>query len=320
MTWITWRRYRARIVLLGLYVVALVVFMIFTEHAYVIAQHNFHGGTAVSNARSDNSIVETALALLPFLIGLVLGTPIVASELERKTNRLAWLQGVTRTRWLLITWATLAVPTVIVMALLAPLVQWWASHVVSSIGSGGGLIQPAQMLVSGIAPIAIALFALTFGMFVGAVFQRFVSPYATSVVGLFVVIGLIPTKVLSSLAPKVIVPSETSSISLNAVGRNPWLITSSFRRAPGIHVGLHAQSVGAAVRYCSNTINWAKYASPGSSKGYWSCMSAHGLQFINIYQPASHYWVLQWREAGIYVALAGALLGLSVWSVRSWSA
>jgi hypothetical protein len=320
MTWITWRRYRVRIVLLGLYVVALVVAMLITEHAYVIAQHNFHGGTAVSNAQSNDSIVETALALLPFLIGLVLGTPIVASELEKKTNRLAWLQGVTRTRWLIRTWSTLTVPTVIVMALLAPLVQWWASHVVSSIGSGGGLIQPAQMLVSGIAPIAVAIFALTFGMFVGAVFQRFVSPYATSVVGMFVVMGLIPTRVLSSLAPKVIVPLNSGRFSSRALRTRPWSITTGFRRTPGIRVGPHAQSVSAAVRYCANTIHWAKYASPGSSKGYWGCMSAHGLQAINILQPASHYWALQWREAGLYVALAGVLLGLSVWAVRSWSA
>ena len=34
MMWLTWRRYRVRIILLALYVVALIVFMIITEHAY----------------------------------------------------------------------------------------------------------------------------------------------------------------------------------------------------------------------------------------------------------------------------------------------
>lgn len=34
MIWITWRRYRVRIILLALYVVALIIFMIVTEQAY----------------------------------------------------------------------------------------------------------------------------------------------------------------------------------------------------------------------------------------------------------------------------------------------
>lgn len=321
MTWITWRRYRVRMILLALYVVVLVISMFITEHAYVIAQHTFPGGTAVNNARFDDSIVAVALMALPLLIGLILGTPLVAAEFAAKTNRLAWLQGVTRTKWLLQAWLTLALPTIAVMALLSPLVQWWASRISLSAGSDGGLIQPAQMVISGIDPIALALFTLTLGMCIGIVCRRFLSPYATSVVGIGGVMVLMPTKVLSSLAPKVVVPLKSGIATFSrSPGPNPWLITTGFRRVAGFHAGPHSLSLSAAVQYCSYPNHWSQYVGNGSSKGYGACMNAHRLQMISIYQPASHYWMLQWREAGIYVALAAALLGLSVWAVRRWSA
>jgi hypothetical protein len=325
MTWITWRRYRARIILLGLYVVALVVDMPLTERAYQVAVRAAHGeytsggGTPLNSALSHASVVDVGLALLPFVIGLVLGAPLVATEFERKTNRIAWLQGVTRTRWLLTTWATLAVPTVLVMALLSPLVQWWASHTVSSFSSGGGLIQPMQMDVSGVAPIALALFTLTFGMFIGIVVRRYFSPYPTSVLGLAVVMGVMPTRILSSLAPKVVVPQTLGRFTMGpSLGSNPWFLWNGYQRPPGFRAGLHTRTVHAVVSYCSNPLHASKYSTGG--QGYWYCLKAHSVQLVNTYQPASHYWTLQLREAGIYVVLAALLLGLSVWSVRRWSA
>lgn len=316
MTWITWRHYRVRIISLGLYVVALIVFMVLTQHAFqnaAVVCSRLHISisrgdhcNAASLAESHGSLVETAIATLPFFIGLFLGTPLVASELERKTNRLAWSQGVTRTRWLVRTWLTLAIPTVVVMSLFALIVQWWATHIVTSISSGGGLIQPAQMLISGVAPIALALLLLTLGMFIGITVRRFFSPYATSVVAFLVVMGVMQF-VLPSLAPKVVVPTHPFGVTNVPIGLRSrlWFIKSVYRLIPGFHLGKHARSVSAVLEYC---------------KGIPACFQAHGLQIVSIYQPASHYWILQWREAGLYVAATGVLLSLSIWSIRRWSA
>jgi ABC-type transport system involved in multi-copper enzyme maturation permease subunit len=316
MTQITWRRYRIRIIALSLYVVALIVFMILTHHAFqdaatvcgrlhIDVNLGRHCNAAAS-AESHGSLVETAIALLPLFIGFFLGTPMVASELERKTNRLAWSQGITRTKWLVRTWLTLAIPTVVVMSLFALIVQWWATHIVTSISSGGGLIQPAQMLISGVAPIAFALLLLTLGMFIGTTVRRFFSPYATSVVA-FVAVLAVMQFVLPSLAAKVVVPTHPFGVTHlpNGLRSRPWFIKSVYRFVPGIHVGNHLRTVGAVLQFC---------------KGNPMCYQAHGLQIVSLYQPASHYWVLQWREAGIYIAATGVLLSLSIWSIRRWSA
>ncbi|MGA2529447.1 MAG: hypothetical protein ABSG36_09840 [Acidimicrobiales bacterium] len=37
-----------------------------------------------------------------------------------------------------------------------------------------------------------------------------------------------------------------------------------------------------------------------------------------LFQPASHFWVLQEAENGIFLVLAGILLGLGVRAARRW--
>jgi hypothetical protein len=45
-----------------------------------------------------------------------------------------------------------------------------------------------------------------------------------------------------------------------------------------------------------------------------------GIQFGLFYQPASHYWALQWGEAATFTAAAAALFGVALWAVRRWRA
>ena len=331
MIWITWRRYRVRLIMLALYVVALIVFMVLTEHSFhsatagcqqlkVILNEGRQCNTVLPGIESKASYVAVGLGILPLLIGLVLGTPMVASEFAGKTNRLAWLQGITRTRWLLATWLTLAIPTVVAMSLLAPVVQWWATHTQSTFSLGGDLIQPAQMVISGVDPIALALLALTFAMFVGIVCRRIVSPYATSVIGLGLVMTLMPTEVLSSLASKVVVPNRLNGIATfrRSLGQLPWLVRGGYRRLPGFRVGPHAFSLSHTVRFCTNSAYWPNVVVNGNEPT--SCFTKHGWQSVEFYQPASHYWILQWREAGLYAGAVLIILGLSVWAVRRWRA
>ena len=47
-----------------------------------------------------------------------------------------------------------------------------------------------------------------------------------------------------------------------------------------------------------------------------TCLASSDLHEDVTYQPASHYWPLQWYEAGIYLALAGALSGICFWRIR----
>lgn len=46
------------------------------------------------------------------------------------------------------------------------------------------------------------------------------------------------------------------------------------------------------------------------------CLANNGIRIAVTYQPASRHWAFQWTEAGIYVALALALVGFSFWRIR----
>jgi hypothetical protein len=61
--------------------------------------------SAATTALSDTDgpiqgFLTVLLLAVPALIGMFWGAPLVAREFETGTYRLAWTQGVTRTRWL----------------------------------------------------------------------------------------------------------------------------------------------------------------------------------------------------------------------------
>jgi hypothetical protein len=57
----------------------------------------------------------------------------------------------------------------------------------------------------------------------------------------------------------------------------------------------------------------------GSNQGPDTCLNwvgTLGLRQDLVYQPASHFWPLQWAETGIFVALAAALVAVCFWWTR----
>ena len=200
MMWLTWRRYRVRIILLSLYAFALVIFMIMTVHAFQTvdancSHHVITGpsgcGAAASRVGEHDSLITLGIVTMPLFLGLVLGVPLVASEIEAKTNRLAWSQGITRTRWLLTSWLTLALASVAIMSLLETVVQWWANHVYGIVIAGRGTSIPTGL--TGFTPVVIAVFALSFGACLGAVLRSTVLAVAGSFVGFLVILTAIST-------------------------------------------------------------------------------------------------------------------------------
>lgn len=64
--------------------------------------------------------VMAAMAVLPLLTGVLLGAPLVASEIETRTATIAWSLGPSRRRWLAVRLAILA--TLLAVALVIPAV------------------------------------------------------------------------------------------------------------------------------------------------------------------------------------------------------
>ena len=119
MIWMTWRQFRTQATTLGGLILAFVAVLAVTaprmlglyrasglagcagdtceaaEQAFQ-AQVEAHGQTLATVYYAGIAV----MFLLPPLIGVFWGAPLVSRELESGTFRLAWSQSVTRSRWL----------------------------------------------------------------------------------------------------------------------------------------------------------------------------------------------------------------------------
>jgi hypothetical protein len=180
MIWATWRLNRSVFISSIVVAVALAIWLattgameanswaVFTGHHCSI---DFPGSSLVCmNSLSgvgNFSTVNAALCgALPALLGLVLGVPLVASEIQQGTNRLAWTQSITRTRWLFVKIGVGALFTAVIVGALAPLVWWWTDAAQRS------HIQPANFDISGAVEVAYALFAFMLGVALGTLIRR----------------------------------------------------------------------------------------------------------------------------------------------------
>ncbi len=321
MIWLAWRRHRLSLLILVGLVVALVLWMAFVAHSYDVLQpvrQSRRIPTAsdvarLSDLRNQSSIIAPLLLFLPCFVGLVLGSPLIAGEYRDHTNRLAWTQGITRTRWLLTTWWVVGLVPVVLAAALVPVAQWWSDHstvefAVSLFGFGFGRIQPSTFGVTGIAPVAYTLFAFALGVALGALLRR----TAWAVVGTVILYGLLAllmaTTIRPLLAPQTFLPfgsSESASAPLVAEAQFPWDLGEGFRFVPGTHVRSGSPSAGVIAQRCENL-----------PTGNLACLISHRVQTGERYQPADHYWTLQWRVSAIYLGLAVLLFGITVLAVR----
>ena len=116
--------------------------------------------------------------ILPALVGMFLGAPLVARELERGTFRLTWTQSVTRMRWMLVKVGAQLVITLLAFALLSQLVTWYIAQSGSFGGNGWDNFD-----VTGITPLAYMAFALALGITAGALLRNTVPAMLVTLVG-----------------------------------------------------------------------------------------------------------------------------------------
>ena len=128
--------------------------------------------------------LDFLLLLVPVLIGMFWGAPLVAREFESGTFRLVWTQGITRPRWLAVKLGLGALASMAVAGLLSLMVSWWSSQLDFV---NGEIFDPLRFGVRGIVPIGYAAFAFMLGLTAGLLFRRMLPAMMTAVFGFFAV-------------------------------------------------------------------------------------------------------------------------------------
>jgi len=323
MIWFAWRQARVPVAA-GLVVAAAVAVV------------------AVTAGRADGSVrlwLSIVVVVVPGLLGVFWGAPLVADELQAGTFRLAWTQDVSRVRWLALRLAVPGLASMAVAGLVSWIVTWWAGPL-----DRMGLDQFGSFDSRDIVPVGYAAFAFALGVLAGGLTRRTVPAMAATLVGFTAVRVafrlLIRPHLLSPVTS--VVPLDPATTGYGSGGLwpfipgpsiqpappdlpNAWITSISVvsrggsgltnselaRMCPGVH---HGSGGGPATAGGAGNM-----PVPQSAASAWhACVARVATTYHEVvtYQPASRYWPLQWYELGLFLVAALLLAGACAWRVR----
>ena len=313
MTWLVWRQHRAQFCVGAALLAALAVLLLITGlqmasqyHSAIAACTATHsctnqGGLFLGNRTVGFLVIMTLGA--PALAGLFWGAPLVASELETGTSQFAWMQSVTRRRWLAVKTGWMLLAAAVWGGVISGLVTWWS-------GPNNALhldaFNPGRFDIMGIVPVAYALFAMTLGIAAGTLLRRTLPAMAITLAGFIAVRAVIALwlrpqymsaitvtyKVLGGYTP----PGSYWQLAQGVLGPNGQPVPQpNGPAAYGIPLGYLPAS-------CAPLNGGATKVAPSCAQ---ALAQFHG--FIT-YQAADRYWTFQGIETGIFVLLAAILL------------
>ena len=148
------------------------------------------------------TLAAGALIAAPGLIGIFWGAPLIAREIEERTDRLVWNQSVTRTRWLAVKLGVVALATTVAMGLFSLLLTWSASRYDQI---AGGRFEALNFDSRNLVPVGYGLFALVLGTVAGMLVRRTV-PAMAIVLAVFAAVQILFPAVIRAklMTPKTV--------------------------------------------------------------------------------------------------------------------
>jgi ABC-type transport system involved in multi-copper enzyme maturation permease subunit len=315
MTWLTWRQFRtpALSVLAALIAIAAVL---------AITGPKLVGRTDFSDEDTLFGGTILVLYLLPAVVGVFWGVPMITRELESGTHNLVWNQTVTRKRWLMTKLGFGLLAAMLAGGVLSLAVTWWASPIdaLAATQTDRGMlsrISPVVFGARGIVPIGYAAFALALGVAVGMLLKRTVAAMAVTLVTLAAVLVLVPAFVRPYL-----LPPQTQTVAItgdnitNISGDDTHgILEIGVRKQPGAWE-LANETLDPAGNVADPLPDFVQACAPrpgagppehGSMETCMAQLGVHGYQQRLTYQPGSRFWPLQWLELALYLAVTALL-------------
>lgn len=329
----TWLRFRAQAAIAcGLLVIVAVILAVTGFHMAAV----YNAAVAPCQSRGDCAaalhafppgpdrtiwaLMDALVVAAPGLIGIFWGAPLVAREFETGTFRLAWTQGISRTRWLAAKLGVVGAVSMLVAGLLSALVTWWSRP----LGQASLLdrLTLGSFHAGGIVPVGYTAFAFALGVTAGLLIRRTLPAMAVTLVIFAGVQFAVPVYVQPHLLPPV-----TTTAPLNVASVVEWGVTDAGQPGGGSLFVMTVPSVPGAWLVSSEIVTPAgrpagtepATAACGDNATLQSCQTyVAGLHLRQVltYQPASRYWPLQWLETAIYLAVALLLAGLCFLRIR----
>lgn len=333
MSWLVWRQYRTSAAISAALLAALAALVVITGLQIAAQFHAAFGSCLAASAcrfPNDNIaldsgplgfVIEFTLAV-PALLGMFLGAPLVAREIETGTGQFAWTQAVTRRHWLAVKVGWLLLAAAVWGGAITALVTWWSGPRNAAFGDA---FQSNYFDQQGLVPVAYAVFATALGIAAGAVLRRTL-PAIAIVIGGFIGMRLwisqglrmhfmAPVTTFYGVAANFNPPAGSINTGGGLINKAGQLVTGQFGNV--MIDGVPSTSLPAA---CRQLIPASASGPAGPSdaalNAVYGCLQKAGYRQFLSYQPISRYWAFQGIETGIYLAVAAALIAITFYAVR----
>jgi hypothetical protein len=316
MTWLVWRQHRIQFYAGAALLAAFAVAMVITGLQVASQYHSALACTATGCTHPSGLFVGShVMGFLvictlgaPILVGLFLGAPLVAAEAEAGTTQFAWMQSVTRKRWLAVKIGWMLLAAAVWGGVISALVTWWE-------GPNNALqlnaFDPGRFDIMGLVPVAYSVFAMALGIASGALLRRTLPAMAVTLAGFIAVRAAIALWLRPHYMSAI-----TASYKASGAGYTPpgsyWQISHGILGPNGQLISQNTSLGtidGVPFNYlpgsCAAPVHGRSAVSPSCAQAL-----AHFRGFLT-YQPADRYWAFQGIETGIFLLLAVALIAVT---------
>ena len=259
---------------------------------------DYYGSTSgsVMSSGINAQTVPFMLLAVPILLGVFIGAPVLAREMESGTFRFAWTQGCGRVRWAVTKLVVLG-SALTALAYAVSLLFGWYFQPFFAEGKTGKF--PMQLFGNlGVSFAAWTLLAFAVAAFAGALIRRAVPAMAAALTACTV----LDVATMMSIRQHYAAP-VTSAGGKPPGGSAAWLLDQWLAGPGGQRVSVDSVQPPAGLQA----------SGPGAFQSW--LQSQHLTQWWS-YQPASRFWPFQLIEGAWLLAVSAVLVGATVWLVR----
>lgn len=291
------------------------------------------------------NLVMLLVLLVPFLLGLFVGVPLITREYNEGTNLLIWTRSISRRKWLTVKLVWILAVTALFAGVFAALTTWWSKTGNVLYDNRFGAV---KFDMQGIAPVAYAVFAVSLGITLGAWLKRIMAAIGVMLVLLLatqIVVGtLLRPHYMTPLTRHVSIDQNTAGdgrgLSLSPQvppkSGDAWVVggklvsktgqplswTNPPRNCVVTHPdapvtksgGRNATTVRAIDSGTGRQAD-AIISRDGGPSVDFQCLDGLGYHWDTQYQPAYRYWDFQRIETALYIALSAVSLTATYWLV-----
>ncbi|RSM80956.1 transmembrane transport protein [Kibdelosporangium aridum] len=336
MIWMSWRQFRAQalVAAAGLVVIAagLVVLGMDIRDTYDTYLARCQGDCADAMSQFTNEyrnlllFLDAGFILVPGLLGMFWGAPLVARELETGTHRLVWNQSVPRRRWLAVKLLFAGLAGMTATGLVSLLLTWAAGPVDQV---ANDRFETLVFSARHVAPVAYAAFAVVLGTVIGLLIRRTLPAMALTLLVFIAVQIAMPNLVRPYLMPPITTSKPMTSEAINELRSlgglsdrptiggltipDAWVTdTSELLTADGqpLDADKFNKCIGPDASDDSPREGGGRFGAAAQ------CLGDLDLHVTASYQPNHRYWLFQWLESAIYLTLSTLLAVLGRWRIQ----